>query len=50
MQGAIAKLSATPAAIRHPGPELGAHNDEILGRELGLTPARLEELRAQGVV
>ncbi len=30
MLGFPVKLSATPCRIRHPAPELGAHNDEVL--------------------
>lgn len=30
MQNVVPKLSATPGAVRSPGPELGAHNHEIL--------------------
>ncbi len=48
--GPIAQLRGTPARTRSTGPALGAHSDEVLGGELGLTPAELRELREQGVV
>ncbi len=35
---------------RKPPPTLGQHNDEILGRELGLSRAELAELRAKKVI
>lgn len=40
MQGLIARLSATPGAVRTTGPRLGAHNEEILGDELGAPAQR----------
>ncbi len=43
-----ARLSRTPGVVRHTGPRLGAHTEEILA-ELGLLD-RLESLRAAGVV
>ncbi len=43
------KLSATPVHSRRPPPLLGQHTDEILA-ELGLDAARVQALRAQGVV
>jgi len=43
------KLSATPVSYRHAPPLLGQHSQEIL-REAGLDEARIEALRAQGVV
>lgn len=49
MQNAFPKLSETPGAVRWPGPELGQHTDEVLG-SLGLTAARVAELRAKGIV
>lgn len=43
------KFGATPAAFGGPSPVLGEHTDEVL-RELGLDAARIDELRAAGVV
>lgn len=43
-------LSRTPARSHFAGPELGAHNEEIYGERLGLSPQALEELRAAGVI
>lgn len=45
----VPRLSATPGRVRHTGPELGAHNQDIYG-ELGLDAAELEELAAEGVI
>jgi formyl-CoA transferase len=36
MQGVAPRLSRTPGAVRWVGPELGEHNEEILGGLLGL--------------
>lgn len=46
MQNVAPKLSATPGEVRWAGPELGAHNDEILRGLLGLTEEQVAE--AQG--
>ena len=46
----IPMLSETPGATDWPGPEIGAHNDQILGGQLGLTPSELDALRRQGIV
>ena len=43
-------LTATPGATTWPGPEVGAHNDEILGGLLGLSDGELAALREEGVV
>ena len=43
------KFSASPGAVRHLGPTLGEHNDEVYG-ELGYTAERLSELREAGVI
>ena len=40
-QNVAGRLSATPGAIRHAGPRVGAHNREILIEELGFTEAEL---------
>lgn len=43
------KMSATPAALRRPAPQLGEHGSEIL-RGLGYTQAEVEALRARQVI
>ena len=50
VQNAIPKFSRTPGAVRHLGPELGEHNDEIYGGELGYSAERLQTLRDAGVI
>ena len=50
IQNAIPRLSATPGRVRHLGGELGAHNQEILGGELGHLDADLARWRASGVI
>jgi crotonobetainyl-CoA:carnitine CoA-transferase CaiB-like acyl-CoA transferase len=42
--------SDVPYPLRWPSPTLGEHNREVLGGMLGLTPAELDELAAQGVI
>ncbi len=44
------KLEETPGRTAWPGPELGAHTDEVLGGLLGLSAAEILELRSAGVV
>lgn len=44
------RLSETPADYRMASPTLGQHTDEVLGSRLGLTAARLAELRDKGVI
>ncbi|WP_207482172.1 CaiB/BaiF CoA transferase family protein [Arenibaculum pallidiluteum] len=46
----VPRLSDTPGGIDSLGPRLGAHNDEILRRMLGLSEARMAELAAAGVI
>jgi crotonobetainyl-CoA:carnitine CoA-transferase CaiB-like acyl-CoA transferase len=36
--------------VRRPPPQLGEHNDEILGKELGLDEAAITELRRAKVI
>jgi len=43
------RFSAGPARHHRPAPTLGQHNDEVLG-ELGLDPATIAALRADGVI
>ncbi|WP_261718116.1 CoA transferase [Streptomyces sp. FZ201] len=49
MQNVLFRLSATPGAIRWTGRPHGADTDEVL-TELGLTPAEVAALRAEGAV
>ena len=44
------KFSATPGRVAHAGPELGAHNDEILEGLLGKSADEIADLKAKGVV
>jgi formyl-CoA transferase len=51
MTGLVPKLSATPGAVRFPGPvHIGEHNEEILAGELGLTAEEMASLAAQEVI
>lgn len=50
MQNVAPKLSATPGAVRTPGPGLGEHTDEILSSLLGFDADRLAALREAGVI
>jgi formyl-CoA transferase len=50
MQNVVPKLSATPGAIRWPGPTLGEHNVEVFGELLGLNEETLADLRTKGIV
>jgi len=50
MQSVFPKLSQTPGEISWPGPDLGAHNEEIFGALLGLDSAQRAELTAAGVI
>jgi crotonobetainyl-CoA:carnitine CoA-transferase CaiB-like acyl-CoA transferase len=43
-------MSKTPASIRTDAPAIGQHTDEVLGSVLGLSAARVDELREQGIV
>jgi len=46
----LPKLSRTPGATDWPGPEVGSHNQEVLGGILGLEDDELRRLSASGVV
>ena len=50
MQNAVPKLSRTPGGIRHVGPELGEHNEEVLGGLLGIDEQQRIELARSGVI
>jgi crotonobetainyl-CoA:carnitine CoA-transferase CaiB-like acyl-CoA transferase len=49
MVGFPVKLSDTPARLRYPSPELGAHTDEVLA-ETGLSEEEIAGLRVRKVV
>lgn len=44
------QLSATPGRTTWPGPPLGAHNDDVYGGVLGLTPDAIDDLRSRRVI
>ena len=46
----VPRLSETPGGITHLGPSLGSHTTEILEGLLGLSTARVAELKATGAV
>jgi len=46
----LPKLERTPGSTRWPGPELGNHNQEVLGEMLGLSVDALRDLSADGVI
>jgi crotonobetainyl-CoA:carnitine CoA-transferase CaiB-like acyl-CoA transferase len=49
MQGVFPKLSSTPGEVTGASPELGQHTGQVLA-ELGISPDRQEQLRADGVI
>lgn len=50
MQNVIPRLDATPGRIQSCGAELGEHNDEILGGQLGYSKEQLINLARQGII
>jgi glutaryl-CoA transferase len=50
MVGIPFRLSGTPAAIRRAPPLLGQHTEEVLSEELGMSEARIAQLRAEKVI
>ena len=48
--GVVPQVPGAPGDVWWAGPELGEHTDEILGDVLGLSAARVAELREKGVV
>jgi crotonobetainyl-CoA:carnitine CoA-transferase CaiB-like acyl-CoA transferase len=50
LPGIVPRLSRTPGSISWAGPRMGAHNDEVYGRLLGLAPSEIDGLRRRGVI
>jgi crotonobetainyl-CoA:carnitine CoA-transferase CaiB-like acyl-CoA transferase len=50
VDGLPAKFSKTPWRMTHGAPCLGEHNEDVFGRLLGLSPAEVADLRAEGVI
>ncbi len=50
MQNVFPRLSTTPGRVRHAGPELGEHNDDVYGGLLGLSAVEIAQLRAEHVI
>ncbi|MEM8740506.1 MAG: CoA transferase [Pseudomonadota bacterium] len=50
MQNVAPKLSDTPGAVRHVGPALGEHNDDVYRGILGLSDETLADYAARGIV
>lgn len=50
MHNVVPKLSETPGRVRHVGPGLGEHNEEIYRDLLGLDDDGLSSLRDAGVI
>ena len=46
----VLSAALTSVATAHAGPGLGAHNQEILGGEIGLSDAEIERLKIEGVI
>lgn len=49
MQNVFPRLTRSPGRVRWVGPSLGAHTEEVLVHELGLTAEELAQLRHKGV-
>ena len=49
MQCVVPRFSETPGAVRHAGPALGEHNDEVY-RAIGLAADEIDRLRIAGVI
>ncbi|MDP4023970.1 CoA transferase [Methylobacterium sp. NEAU 140] len=46
----VPTLTGTPGAVRWLGPRLGEHTEAVYGAWLGLSPERIADLRARGIV
>jgi len=50
MQNVAPRLSDTPGAVRHVGPALGEHTDEVLGGLLGIDEDTRADWRDRGII
>jgi crotonobetainyl-CoA:carnitine CoA-transferase CaiB-like acyl-CoA transferase len=50
MQDVVPRFSRTPGRVWRTGPSLGQHNREVLEGELGISPERMEALKARGAI
>jgi len=50
MTGVVPRFTATPGTIRHAGPALGQHTDEVLRELLGMGCDEIASLRSDGAV
>jgi formyl-CoA transferase/succinyl-CoA--D-citramalate CoA-transferase len=50
MAGVVPRFVRTPGSVRHVGPALGEHTDEVLLELAGRTDEQLATLRAEGVI
>lgn len=50
MPGIVPKFSATPGEVRHVGPDLGEHTDDILRNVLHYSPEEIVKLREKQVI
>jgi crotonobetainyl-CoA:carnitine CoA-transferase CaiB-like acyl-CoA transferase len=50
VQAPVPRFSETASRVDHLGPRLGAHNAEVFGELLGLTPTEIDDLHARGVL
>jgi len=50
MTGVVPRFTETPGTIRHTGPALGEHTDDVLSELLGLDGDEIASLRSDGAV
>ena len=50
MQNLMFRMSQTPGKVRHPGPRLGEHTDDVLREILELPDQRIRDLHRSGVI
>jgi formyl-CoA transferase len=50
MEGVFPRMTGTPGRVDHAGKAMGADNDEIFIRRLGIPPDRLAQLRKDGII